>query len=44
MIVTIGYGLICLFSGDVSIDYNVLIGTIFLDCMIMGFGALMKRK
>jgi hypothetical protein len=44
MIVTIVYGLACLFSGDISVDYNVLIGTIFLDCMAMGFGTLMKRK
>ena len=44
MLLTIIYGLICLVSGDISIDYNILFGTIFLDVIFMTLSAISNRK
>ena len=33
MIVTIVYGLICLLSGEISVDMNILTATAIIDCV-----------
>lgn len=38
MILTIIYGLICLFSGGISIDYTILTATVLLDIVGMVCG------
>ena len=40
MLLTIIYGLICLISGSVAIDYIILAGTVCLDAIGMITGAV----
>lgn len=44
MILTIIYGLICFLSGDISIDYNILFVTAFLDVTFMALSYLNRKK
>ncbi len=44
--ITLIYGLICLLSGDISVDYNILIATVVLDVAwgILAYLGKFKKK